>query len=112
MKFKTSASGCALGIGLEFQRKRSPYSLNLYLTKLHLDSDTLSFTTFFCCKFLDPYTSHDPKDWIVKVGEHRLRDKEVFEQSVRITNITTHEWYKSMWFEGITDTPPTYDIGE
>jgi len=60
---------------------------------------------------LDAYTSTKPADWRVVLGEHHLVDKEVFEQSRGVEAIYLHPKYKSMFFEGIYDTPPDYDVG-
>lgn len=46
------------------------------------------------------------------LGEHHLVDKEVFEQSREVEAIYLHPKYKSMFFEGIYDTPPDYDVGK
>lgn len=46
------------------------------------------------------------------LGEHHLVDKEVFEQSRGVEAIYLHPKYKSMFLEGIYDTPPDYDIGK
>jgi len=48
----------------------------------------------------------------VVLGEHHLVDKEVFEQSRGVEAIFLHPKYKSMFFEGIYDTPPDYDVGK
>ena len=61
---------------------------------------------------LDLYTSTNPSDWRVVLGEHHLVDKEAFEQSRRVAEIYLHPKYKSMFLEGILDTPPDYDVGE
>ena len=63
--------------------------------------------------FLDPYTSSNAADWVAVLGDHhlKLRDDR-FEQRRKVVNITIHENYKSMWFEGIYDTPPMNDVGE
>ncbi|XP_048584154.1 coagulation factor IX isoform X2 [Nematostella vectensis] len=58
----------------------------------------------------NPYTSEDPRDWNVTLGEYNLAVNESFEQRRGVKSITVHEHYKSMWFEGITDTPPMFDI--
>ena len=60
---------------------------------------------------LDAYTSTNPADWRVVLGEHHLRDEEVFEQSRGVEAIYLHPKYKSMFLEGIYDTPPDYDVG-
>ena len=61
---------------------------------------------------LDAYSSTKPADWRVVLGEHHLVDKEVFEQSRDVEAIYLHPKYKSMFLEGIYDTPPDYDIGK
>lgn len=61
---------------------------------------------------LDLYTSTNPSHWRVVLGEHHLVDKEAFEQSRRVAEIYLHPKYKSMFLEGILDTPPDYDVGE
>jgi hypothetical protein len=38
--------------------------------------------------------------------------KEVFEQIIDVKAIYLHPLYKSMFLEGIFDTPPDFDIGE
>jgi len=48
----------------------------------------------------------------VVLGEHHLVNKEVFEQSREVEAIYLHPKYKSMFFEGIYDTPPDYDVGK
>mgnify|MGYP001798729881 CR=1 FL=1 len=60
----------------------------------------------------DLYSSTNPKHWMVTLGEHRLNDKEVFEQVRGVKKIYLHPMYKSMFMEGIYDTPPDFDIGE
>ncbi|XP_058944484.2 plasminogen-like [Pocillopora verrucosa] len=60
--------------------------------------------------FHDSYTSTKPSDWKAVLGEHHLVDKEVFEQSREIESIYLHPKYKSMFLEGIYDTPPDYDV--
>ncbi|XP_078349413.1 transmembrane protease serine 11D-like isoform X4 [Oculina patagonica] len=60
--------------------------------------------------FHDAYSSTNPADWTVVLGEHHLVDKEVFEQRRRVEAIYLHPKYKSMFFEGIYDTPPDYDV--
>lgn len=62
---------------------------------------------------LDPYTSSNAADWVAVLGDHhlKLRDDR-FEQRRKVVNIIIHENYKSMWFEGIYDTPPMNDVGE
>ncbi|KAK3698169.1 hypothetical protein QZH41_019267, partial [Actinostola sp. cb2023] len=56
------------------------------------------------------YTSSNPDDWVVRAGDHRLNDRDMFEIELDVETITIHEKYISMWFEGITDTPPKNDI--
>lgn len=46
------------------------------------------------------------------LGEHHLVDKEVFEQNRGVEAIYLHPRYKSMFFEGIYDTPPDFDVGK
>lgn len=60
--------------------------------------------------FHDLYTSTNPSDWRVVLGEHHLVDKEAFEQSRWVAEIYLHPKYKSMFLEGIFDTPPDYDV--
>lgn len=64
--------------------------------------------SLFC---LDPFTSSNPADWTAVLGDHHLKERDDrFEQRRKVVNITIHENYKSMWFEGIYDTPPLNDI--
>ena len=66
----------------------------------------------FCLCLLDAYSSTNPADWRVVLGEHHLGNKEVFEQSRGVKALYLHPKYKSMFFEGIYDTPPDYDVGK
>lgn len=79
-----------------------------YLYLFHHFSDFI-FLNWFP---LDSYTSTKPSDWKAVLGEHHLVDKEVFEQSREIESIYLHPKYKSMFLEGIYDTPPDYDVGK
>ena len=60
----------------------------------------------------DAYTSTNPSDWRVVLGEHHLVNREEFEQSRGVEAIHLHPKYKSMFLEGIYDTPPDYDVGK
>ncbi|KXJ17510.1 transmembrane protease serine 9 [Exaiptasia diaphana] len=60
--------------------------------------------------FHDSYTSTNPKFWKVVLGEHKLAEKEVYEQTIDVKDIILHPLYKSMFLEGIYDTPPDFDI--
>ncbi|EDO33256.1 predicted protein, partial [Nematostella vectensis] len=60
--------------------------------------------------FHDSYSSTNEDHWTVTLGEHKLKDKEDFEQTRDISAIYLHEAYKSMFLEGIKDTPPDFDI--
>ena len=79
-----------------------------YLYLFHHFSDSIFLNLFP----LDSYTSTKPSDWKAVLGEHHLVDKEVFEQSREIESIYLHPKYKSMFLEGIYDTPPDYDVGK
>jgi hypothetical protein len=46
------------------------------------------------------------------LGEHKLKEKEVFEQVRGLEKIILHPKYKSMFLEGILDTPPDFDLGK
>ena len=59
----------------------------------------------------DPFTSTNVRDWSLKLGDYHLLKKEHYEQPREMINITIHPKYKSMWFEGIYDTPPQNDVG-
>ena len=72
---------------------------------------TWELSKFLLCP-LDAYTSTKPADWRAVLGEHHLVDKEVFEQSRGVEAIYLHPKYKSMFLEGIFDTPPDYDVGK
>ena len=72
--------------------------------KVSLHSATL-YTT-------DPFTSEDPTDWTVNLGDHDINLREPHEQKRKISTIIIHPDYLSMWFEGIYDTPPTNDVGK
>lgn len=62
---------------------------------------------------VDPFTSSKPADWTAVLGDHHLKERdERFEQRRDVVNITIHENYKSMWFEGIYDTPPMNDVSK
>lgn len=62
---------------------------------------------------VDPLTSDNPVDWTVVLGDHHLKEKnDRFEQRRKVANITIHEQYISMYFEGIHDTPPKNDVGK
>ena len=62
---------------------------------------------------LDPLTTDIPADWTVVLGDHNRKDEnDKFEQRRKVVNITIHEKYVSMYFEGIHDTPPVNDIGK
>ena len=72
------------------------------------------FTNYLVLNLLlisDDYTSTKPSDWSVVLGEHHLINKEVFEQRRGVKAIYLHPKYKSMFLEGIYDTPPDYDVG-
>lgn len=71
-------------------------------------SNTWILTAGHC---FNPYTSSNAADWVAVLGDHhlKLRDDR-FEQRRKVVNITIHENYKSMWFEGIYDTPPMNDV--
>ncbi|KAK3745174.1 hypothetical protein QZH41_011977, partial [Actinostola sp. cb2023] len=56
------------------------------------------------------YSSTNSKFWTATLGEHKLKEKEEFEQVRNIERIVLHPKYKSMFLEGILDTPPDYDI--
>lgn len=61
----------------------------------------------------DPNTSKNPADWTVVLGDHhRVKQEDKFEQRRNVISITVHENYKSMFFEGIEDTPPMNDISK
>lgn len=76
---------------------------------MHTGQHRIHNSTFFS---LDAYTSTKPADWRVVLGEHHMRNKEVFEQRRGIDEIYLHPKYKSMFLEGIYDTPPDYDVGK
>ena len=62
--------------------------------------------------FLDSYSSTNPKFWTATLGEHRLKEKDAFEQKRQVEQMVLHPKYKSMFLEGILDTPPDYDVGK
>lgn len=62
--------------------------------------------------FLESYSSKNPKDWRATLGEHKLADKETFEQVRGISSITIHPKYSFPYLQGIFDAPPDYDIGK
>lgn len=64
-----------------------------------------------CLVVSDAYTSTNPSDWTVVLGEHHLINQEVFEKRRQVKAIHLHPKYKSMFLEGIYDTPPDYDVG-
>lgn len=62
---------------------------------------------------IDPHTSDIPADWTVVLGDHHIKERnDKYEQRRKVVNITIHEGYKSMYFEGIQDTPPRNDVGK
>jgi len=59
----------------------------------------------------NPLTSAIPADWTVVLGDHHIKERnDKYEQRRKVVNITIHEGYKSMYFEGIHDTPPKNDV--
>ena len=60
--------------------------------------------------------SKDPKDWIVILGEHHLKNEDWFEQSRRVKAIYLHPKYeesKNIVTENqIKGSPPDYDVGK
>ena len=69
-------------------------------------------TCLFSLLVTDSYTSTNPAHWTVTLGEHHLKNKEVFEQVRKVKALYLHPKYKSMFLEGIYDTPPDYDVGK
>ena len=62
---------------------------------------------------IDPLTSDFPEDWTVVLGDHHIKESnDKYEQRRKVLSITIHEDYKSMYFEGIHDTPPKNDVGK
>jgi hypothetical protein len=80
------------------------------VTSLWNTAIVASHDAVFSC--IDAYSSTKPEDWFVTLGEHKLGEKESFEQIRNISKIILHPQYVSMVMEGIYDTPPDYDIGK
>ncbi|XP_078354676.1 serine protease hepsin-like isoform X2 [Oculina patagonica] len=99
--------------GSQSSQGKWPWQAALFYKGLHycggaIISNTWIMTTAHC---FNPLTSDIPADWTVVLGDYHLKEKnDKFEQRRKVVNITLHEEYMSMYFEGIYDTPPLNDI--
>ncbi|XP_028396352.1 prostasin-like isoform X2 [Dendronephthya gigantea] len=56
------------------------------------------------------HTSHDPRDWLVKVGKHDLSKNESHEQTFSVERIIRHPNYTSIWDTYKIDKPDDNDV--
>lgn len=99
--------------GIQSEQGAWPWQVALLFNETHLCGGSLVSPHWVVSAthcFHDAYSSTNPSDWSVVLGEHHLLNKEVFEQRRRVEAIFLHPKYKSMFFEGIYDTPPDYDV--
>ena len=62
-----------------------------------------------------PGLSKDPKDWQVTLGEHHLKNEDLFEQIRQVEAIFIHPQFKEpenqVAGQEIKSIPPDYDVG-
>jgi len=99
--------------GSQSSQGKWPWQAAIYYKGTHycggaIIANTWILTTGHC---FNPHTSDFPGDWTVVLGDHHIKESnDKYEQRRKVLSITIHEGYKSMYFEGIHDTPPKNDV--